>query len=333
MSSREVAILTWIVLVIVLMLVFPTSRIALIDIFKSAGRVVREPACKIIICYQLIAVSFLYILISYSQGLSLWLIKDYSIVFIASIFPFMVNGEVRNYYKSILECLTLGTMINYFISNHTFSYKVEVIIVLVVSVLIVFIASIQLASKVNFSLHFLGWLLLLFAIYIVVDDFEIMHTVDYWYSFVVDPIALFFNLPLIFLGFPLMQFDILDNFKTSKKTSLRLLKDILIFELLRVIHIFNRFRNINDHIIEVKQSGVGGKMLIIIVKEDTPSNKIRIIQNCYRFMMTSSKRYPNNKKLIPYKIIIMKDSPQFEMLSRYEMKGLQAEYMFDGFDY
>lgn len=239
MSSRELAIILWILIVLIYIDVINSDN-GRFDIFISFMKLVIQPLTIIAFLYEVCLLYFFYQMIQ-TYNLSIWIIKDYLEIFIFTIFTFLIGVKTKTFILALLHSIGMGALLNFLISTYTFPFLIEMLILpILVFILVTFYtAKLQkltdVKKVVNVLLTLIFAIIILYVAFNFINNFKSTSELDFWQGFVVEPIAWIINIPLFMLFYPLLQYDEIDNYTEGVKFA-SVLIHALTFWVLRIIN-------------------------------------------------------------------------------------------------
>ncbi|GEL15461.1 hypothetical protein [Pediococcus cellicola] len=333
MSTRELAIISWIFLIGIFCILDGKLRSSVFGMFETVKELLAQPVFKIILFNQIIILIFFSWKI-FQYNLSWWMLKDYSIDFF-TILTFLGSYQFIKFRNALFGSLGLSSLFQYLLGNFTFSYCVEMLLipVLVVLSLIVVVAEQKGFTSVfkffNEILSIIGMFLIVYVIFRAVISWPQELSVAYWSGFFITAIAWIVNLPLMFLSIPMFQYDVIDNFRNGKKTILEILCQSNLFWLKRFIYGYLFFQKVDQKIVSISQGGLLNRRLVIILKRGTLPKEAKKVEMYYRLLFAKSSNYKQNKKIIPIRIECRNDLDRALIIKPYEISDLQEIYRID----
>lgn len=330
MNSREWAIITWFSIIILWCLLSNNLRQTVLNFIKSIFRLVTEPVFCLIIAYQIIIITGIFLFIM-KYNLTFWIVKDYCIVFFTTVIIFLGESQSKNFLLALFNSVGMGALFQFFISTYTFSYWTELFLIFAIAFLLLVIA----VSKSQSSI--LGKIFdhILLATYAVILVFVVVHlyqdifdmwNLNYWMEYFVEPISWLVNFPLIMIAIPLYQYDRLDNIRTIRKTPFSLFKHTFLFELGLVLNSWLKFTHIRRLIVNVQQGGAYQAKLQIYIKDNVTYRQVKQIKTIYKYMLAPAKDFKNKKKIIPIRIECRYESTRQLIDIPYEISNLKRMY-------
>ncbi|MGH1847662.1 hypothetical protein ABE869_12670 [Enterococcus gilvus] len=324
MSTREQAILFWFGAIILLSIVYGLKNKNL-EIIKSILNLVRcvwtvlvNPISLIVILTNSIYIAlFYYMNYKKNMSISLWYIKDYSIVLFFSIYPIMEYLKKIDFRKLIrekrTEFLGLAAIPLFINSTYTFSLFGEIILVFLLAFFSLIIAISEREENTKQVTKFLNYLLVILSLYMIVSsmiqffiNINDVFTLDFWLSFGIEPLVWILNLPVIYLirEMVLVEKKVIFSDHKNKISSyvrfyLKLKKRKRNF---KRYDNFNTGINISEYIESARElSAMGGNRIYIKLNRDILSNDILIVitsdailgNNKYTNITNQREKYPN----------------------------------------
>lgn len=118
LSNREWAILTWLVILFLYGFCNQSGRQSIRDLSISAIKVVIQPVFQIFVVYQLLLIIGFVTL--HLPGLTFASVKDYLILFIFTIVPFLIRARMDTFWKAFIQSIGFSVIGQFFISTYTF---------------------------------------------------------------------------------------------------------------------------------------------------------------------------------------------------------------------
>lgn len=330
LSSRELAILSWIGLFLIYALCNSTIRQSVRDIVISAGKVVSQPVFQIFVAYQLL------LIVGFEKyhlpGLTFASIKDYLILFIFTITPFLIKARMDTFWKAFIQSFGFGAIGQFFISTYTFSYWIEMILmptIVFVSVVgvTISISDSRVKNVVNGLLSIVGWILIIHSIISVLNTgFKQMLSWSYLEGIAIEPITWIINLPLVILAIPMIQYDVIDNFRAPKKNALRVLLHSIIFLIGWMSLICFTGLRLRRAVRDVHSGGLLGRRMQIFINSNVGLWKVKMIQYLYRYMLMPRHDYHHGNRSIPIRVECRHADSLELLIPPYEVSGLMDDY-------
>ncbi|EGP5630254.1 MAG: hypothetical protein KIA10_02175 [Enterococcus faecium] len=213
MSTREQAILYWVLILLFSAILFRKKDIliSLGGVIKPTIKVLSNPISIVAIMLNAIYLCVIYYF-SYNNNLniSIWHIKDYAIVLFFSIFPIIAYLK-RLKFKNLIsdkrkELFGIAVVPLFINSTYTFSLFVEMILIFLLTIFSIIVAvadrdeDIKIVAKIsNFILMLLSLFMICSAIGKFIHNINDIFTIDFWLSFGLEPMVWIVNLPIIIL--------------------------------------------------------------------------------------------------------------------------------------
>jgi|GEM_PF-5121010 len=334
MSTRELAIVIWIMIGTLVLLIVKDLRDSLLDVLKSLLELFKQPAFQIIILYQVLVIISLLLALRHLE-LSLWGIKDYWIFFFATLFTLFGEYRLKKFWSSIWKGISFGALLSFMISNYTFPLWMELLgipfILLIVLLAVISEKQNQLAAAGLFNglIMVIAWTTIIWTIIQFSKNWHEVEKISYWESFIVEFMAWVLNIPLIVFAIPLYQFDTLDNLRIAPKTIGRLMLDTLSF-LIRVIQysyilLFNDLKQVSS----VSQGGFFRRSFKIFLFPNVSQRQARRIMHRFELLLVPGSLYRDQKKIIPIRIECLKKGDNSEVIPPYEISDISEEFKFE----
>ncbi|HGW2905981.1 TPA: hypothetical protein ACNHTV_002306 [Enterococcus faecalis] len=319
MSTREQAILYWLLVVLFLIIVFGRKNNlldSLKDVIKYTIKFLLNPIAMVIISINLLYIFIIYYFV-YKDDLQifLWYIKDYLIVLLFSVFP-IVEYLKRLKFSEIFhekktELFSLATIPLFINSTYTLPVVWEMVLVFVVTFLSIFIAVANQKEDTKIVSKFFNFFLIgigLFMIYTSLDQFfknvKDIFSLDFWISFGIEPLVWVLNIPVIYLAREMIYIEKKVIFSDHKNRIYSYF--IYWFQMLVKKIKFRKYKDIypvlSNSIKEAKElSAIGGNRIYIKINIENISNEILISivsdailgRNKYTGVINQREKYPN----------------------------------------
>lgn len=322
MTTREQAILFWIVIIILYSIVYGLKNKntdiikSLLNLFKCVTIVLLNPVSLVVILANLIYVLlFFYGIHKENIDISLWYLKDYSIVLFFSIFPIMEYLKRIDFKQFIrekgTEFLGLAAIPLFINSEYTFSLFGEIVLVFLLSFFSLLIAISEREENLKSVSKFLKYLVGIISIYMIVGsmtqffiNISDIFTVDFWFSFGMEPLVWIINLPVIYLIREMIFIEKKVIFSKYKNRVSSYIRYCLVIR--RKKKEFRKYKNVDSdistYIEESKElSAMGGNRIYIKLNTDSLSRDILIAitsdailgKNKYTNLNNQREKYPN----------------------------------------
>ncbi|MBE9908984.1 hypothetical protein [Enterococcus casseliflavus] len=319
MTTREQAILYWLLILLVLFIIFRKKN-NLLDSIRSVlistAKFLFNP-----IATMIILTNFFYLLATYyfsykvSITVSLWYIKDYLIVLLFSVFPIVAYLKKLNVkklvYEKKTEVFSLATIPLFLNSSYTLPVTWEMILVFILTILSVFVAfadrkedTKNVSKFFNFFVVSIGLFMLFTSLYQFLKNINDVFTLDFWLSFGIEPLVWIFNIPVIYLAREMVSIerkiiysDYTNRIHNYVKYALKIVIEKIKFRKYKKADL-----DVEEYILESKElSSIGGNRIYIKLNCDTISNSILIAMvndailgsNKYTGIINQRERYPN----------------------------------------
>ena len=324
MSTREQAILYWLLILIFLIIVFgrkSTLLDSLSDIIKYTIKFLLNPIALVMIVINLIYLVMIYYF-AYKDSLqiSLWYIKDYLIVLFFSVFPIVEYLKKLKFSELIrekkAELISLAVIPIFINSTYTLPVIWEMILVFIITILSIFIAIANqkedtkiVAKFFNFFLISIGLFMLVTALNQFLKNINDVFSLDFWLSFGIEPLVWALNIPVIYLAREMVFIEkkvIFSQYENKiysyVKYCMKLLERKLKFRKYEHLN-----HDISKYIQEAKElSAVGGNRIYIKLNKKDLSNEVLIAivsdailgKNKFTKINNQREKYPNVVEII-----------------------------------
>jgi hypothetical protein len=330
LSSREWAILTWIFIVLLVMMFHAKLRSNLMDVLKAIGRLAIQPVFIVFLIYQLMLILGAYYF--HVHGITVSVVKDYLILFFFTIVPFLSKVKFNMFWRALIQSIGLGAFVQFLLSTYTFSYVWEFIIVPVTAIIAMFGVQAEYENSgrvvkiLNGVLGVIGIFFIIHAGYNLISDIKIIFQSDFWEGYVIEPITWLANIPLVILAIPMIQFDVIDNFRVKKKNVFRLLGHSISFIVIRFFYLGLVILNVRRYVVHAYFGGLMQSRIQISLKQGTSEQQAKMVQCLYQYMLAPHADYPDKKRLIPIRIECRVVDEINLKIPAYEIDNLLAEY-------
>ncbi|MGG5317634.1 hypothetical protein [Enterococcus sp. AZ072] len=324
MSTREQAILYWILIAILLIVLFGRKNgilDSLRDVIKYTIELLLNPISIVILVANLIYLVLAYYFVYTNKlGISLWYIKDYSIVLLFSVYPIVeylketdLKQLARNKKTELFGIAVVPLFIN---SSYTLPVILEMILVFVLIVLALLKTIADHMDDAKIVSNFFNFFLVSISLYMLLSSFaqfvkniDDIFTLDFWLSFGLEPLVWIINIPIIILAREMIKIERKILFSDRKNR----LRSYIYYcrVLLRRKWMFRKYKNINYHlskyIQEAKElSAIGGNRIYIKLNRNGLSNEELIAiatdailgLNTVTKITTQREKYPNVVEIV-----------------------------------
>lgn len=327
MSTREQAILFWVVVLLVVIIFGRKKNLldSLKDIIKCTIKFLLNPIAIVII---LINLSYLLVIyyFSYKNNLqiSLWYIKDYLIVLFFSVFPIVEHLKNLSF-KEIFhdkktELFGLAAIPLFINSSYTFPLVGEIILMLILTILIIIIGFAELeedtkivAKVFNFILISISLFMIISSMIQFINNIRDVLTINFWLDFGIEGFVWLINIPVIYLAKKMMMIEkkvIFSNNKNNVFSYVKFYLKLLVYKFKFYKYKKVDFENWNLAIEGEEFSAVGGNRIYIKVNRNDLSNEILIAlasdailgRNKYTKIVNRREKYPNVVEIVDEKL-------------------------------
>ncbi|WP_195957184.1 hypothetical protein [Enterococcus gallinarum] len=291
MSTRELAILYWILFLLFLVVLFRKKDIliSLRSLVKTTTDFLLSPISIVIIVVNIIYLCIIYYL-SYNNNLniSLWYIKDYAIVIIFSIYPIVAYLKklkfktlISEKKKELFGFAVVPLFIN---STYTFPVIGEMLLIFLLTTVSIIIAvterdkETEIVAKIfSFILTMLSLFMICSAILKFASNIDDIFSLDFWLSFSLESVVWIINLPIIFLVREMVYVEKKAIFSDHKNRIYTYIKYGII--LLKNRMKYKKYRNFDvyasNYIEEAKElASIAGGRIYIRLNENELSQEI-----------------------------------------------------------
>lgn len=330
-NSRQQAIAIWGIIVLLVFVCRPESRESIGAFIKAAANIGKQPVFKVLILYQVVFIGLLLCL--NLPSINIVVLKDYVMIFLFTLVPFLTKVNLLSFRRALLESICLSAVYQFLVSAYPFNIWIELILMPIL--LVLSIVNIQVKEEggtdifkvVNGLLGIIGFgLLINVGIHFLHDIWTRSLNLNFLEGYLIEPITWLVNLPLIVLAVPLMQFDRLDNFRTSKKTALHVLGQSLCFLFLREWHRWILSGHLHAQVEAVHFSGFGKWRIEVTIKAGTDLKQVNRIQQMYQWMLAHESDYRDHVRIIPSRVECRMNGSTALAIPAYEIKNFKEEY-------
>ncbi|WP_225422916.1 hypothetical protein, partial [Lactiplantibacillus garii] len=110
------------------------------------------------------------------------------------------------------------------------------------------------------------------------------------------------NIPLIILAIPMVQFDIIDNFRVKRKNVFRLLGHSFSFLVLKFFYLRLVVLNVRRYVLHTHFGGLFQSKIQVTLKKGVSEQQAKMVQHLYEYMLAPCTDYPEKKRRIPIRI-------------------------------
>ncbi|WP_263390592.1 hypothetical protein [Lactiplantibacillus nangangensis] len=333
LNPREWAILTWIFIILFAMMFHSNLRSSLLDILKSIRGLIIQPVFIVFFIYQLMLMfgaCYFHV-----QGITVSAMKDYLILFFFTVVPFLTKVKFNMFWRALIQSVGFGAFVQFLLSTYTFSYVWEFILVPVTTIIaIVGIQaehenSVQVAKILNSVLGVIGIFFIVHAGYCLISDIKITFQPIFWEGYVIEPVTWLANIPLVILAIPMVQFDVIDNFRIKKKNIFRLLGHSISFIVIRFFYFELVILNVRRYVLHTHFGGLVQSRIQISLKQGVSERQAKMVQHLYQYMLAPRTDYPEKKRIIPIRIECREIDENDFKIPVYEISNLLDEYKFN----
>lgn len=319
MNTREIAILLWVFIIIILAIFFGRKN----GVFKSFYGIAvaikglfLNPISIFVNGFNFLILIMIYtIMIKFNFTLSIWYIKDYLIILFFSIYP--VLEILKNIPLKVLftekkkELITLAAIPLFISSTYTSSIFLEMILLFVIAILsmsIVFTAKDKETKAHNKFFYTMMAIIGAFMIFmstkqLIYNIYDIL-TLDFWLSFGLEIIVWVINIPVIFIAKMMINIENKIIFSSLDNKVFSYLKyyGIILFNRVKYRKFFSRDNNIKNYILNAKEiSAIGGNRILIDLNVENISDHILLVltfdaiygKNNHTGITNMRGKYPN----------------------------------------
>ncbi|MBC1965758.1 hypothetical protein HCJ74_01235 [Listeria welshimeri] len=319
MSTREQAILYWILILIFLSVVFGRKNVildSLMNVVKYTFKFLINPISIVIISFNFFYLCLVYYF-EYKENLeiSLWYIKDYLIILFFSVYPIVAYLKKINFkqlfHEKKAELFSLAAIPLFINSSYTFSVVWEMILVFVLTILSILIAIGNQKEDTKMVAKFFNFFLITISLFMIFSSFSQfiknindVLTLNFWLSFGLEPLVWIINIPVIYLIREMVFIKkkiIFSEYKNRVYPYIKYCAKLLARKIK-----FRKYAQLNhdisNYIQEAKElSAIGGNRIYIKLNKKDLSNEILIAitidailgRNKFTNINNQREKYPN----------------------------------------
>jgi hypothetical protein len=153
-----------------------------------------------------------------------------------------------------------------------------------------------------------------------------MLTWDYLEGIAIEPITWIINFPLVILAVPMIQYDVIDNFRVPKKSALRVLLQSITFLFGWLTLICFTGLRLRRAVQDVHSGGLLGRRMQIVIYSNVGLWKVKLIQYLYRYMLMPRRDYHHGNRSIPIRVECRRADTLELLIPPYEIRGLIDDY-------
>lgn len=217
LNTREIAILFWVIVFLIVIFFIKSTRKAVFDIFKTFF------STKIIIPFvgMILYIYLILHILSYLGLFNINLTKDMVFWFIIGAFPLFIKANEpkkdKNFFKNnALEFIKLTTVFGFFINFYTFNIFIELIFVPLIIVMIALLVVSKSQEKYKPVENLLNFIFLIIVVYLVIffiynlwiDPYGFIN-IDTGIAYILPGILTILLLPYIYLLALYVEYDMI----------------------------------------------------------------------------------------------------------------------------
>lgn len=266
------------------------------------------------------------------QGITVPVMKDYLILFFFTVVPFLIEVKVNVFWKALIQSIGFGAFVQFLLSTYTFSYVWEFILIPVTTFIAIMGVQAEhenlgkVAKISNDVLGAIGIFFIVHAGYSFISDIKIIFQPDFWEGYAIEPITWLANIPLVILAIPMVQFDVIDNFRIKKKNVFRLLGHSISFIVIRSFYLGLVILNVRRYVVHTHFGGIAQRRIQISLKQGVSKHQAKMVQHLYQYMLAPHTDYPEKKRKIPIRIECREVDEINLKIPAYEITNLLDEY-------
>ncbi|HDR7286092.1 hypothetical protein ABER90_08650 [Bacillus paranthracis] len=210
-STREYSIILWLSIIIIFALFKNGKEIGLsfLSVIKAFFNLLKNVASILMVVYLFLVIYLLF----YLKIMEFEMIKDYVIWIFSAFFPAMYKVVIHrdiSVLKMFKDLFKFSVFFMFIISEYTFNFWLELIIIVPISFILVLVSSFidienkteykQLKNIINVLLALLGFIVLYYAMISFIDSFKDVEKMIFWKK-------LFFEIVIFCLHIPILYFS------------------------------------------------------------------------------------------------------------------------------
>lgn len=210
-STREYSIILWLSIIIIFALSKNGKQIGLglLSVVKAFFNLLKNVASILIVIYLFLIICLLF----YLKIMELEMIKDYIVwifsAFLPAIYTVVIHRDA-SVFKMFKDLFKFSVFFMFIISEYTFNFWLELIIIVPLSFVLVLVSSFieienkaeykQLKKIINVLLALIGFIVLYYAMISFINSFKDVEKVIFWKK-------LFFEIVIFCLHIPILYFS------------------------------------------------------------------------------------------------------------------------------
>jgi hypothetical protein len=319
MSTREIAVLIWIFIIIVLAVLLGRRKgllKSIYDVVISIKKLLLHPMSIFVLSSNILILIIIYtIIVKFDFNISIWYIKDYLIILFFSIYPvleILKDTSLKVLFTKKKKELITFTAIPLFISStYTFSIILEMVLIFVITILYLFAVFTEKIDKIKLLSKFFNSIIVIIGIYTLtmsvkyfIENIYDVLTFDFWLSFGLEIAVWLMNIPVIFITKLMSNIEykiIFNSFGNNIFSYLRYYS-IMIINRFKYREFFSPNNDIENYILNAQEfSTIGGSRIIIDLNTENVNNHVLLLlffdaiygKNNYTGIINKWGKYPN----------------------------------------
>lgn len=318
MSYRELAIVTWVVILILWVFIDryqKDERRSIIMFIRSICNILLHgSAFRFLELYEFV---FVIILVKVFMVLdqSMWMFKDYFTSLFVSVGPVLAKSYnhdfSRDLKKTFMELFLWSGISEFIISQYTFSFMVEFFVIVPGSIFMIFFAEMAKNSddkNGEVISHFVYSALGILVVGVLVRDVvELFHnyrdfeSIDFWLSYFMPVIVFLIHIPFLFMWSWISMID--PQMQYFKKSSTRYYVIYLVEAFLQRLRYSKCIKNINWSSVEIaKESAIADRGYKVNFLDCESVGKIKLVMLAIQYMAVPKENYGDVDRYFPVKI-------------------------------
>ncbi|QER66542.1 hypothetical protein [Paucilactobacillus nenjiangensis] len=332
MSNREIATVIWIIIFVIILLIVERKSDTLSVIVDSFVNLLNQPVLTFIIIYQLLVLSIVSFII-YSIDGNWWLLKDYLLTVMVSGFYIKSKYKTNNLLQLLIGTIGISSIYTFLANKFVFSLPIELILIPIISFLTlvsVVAKSESIISVVKFVDFFFSIIGIIIVLHIVISIFieykHLAHVSEDFFLLFENVIFYAMNIPIIKMLFPLTEFDVIDNFTTTKKTRKRLAWQIFCRYTTFIWILYGKRNLLENGVVSLRTGGIIGRVFTLTINDDIPKIKLKLIINMFIVGAENNIFFKDRKKKLPLKIRCIVNN---QVVAVWMIKDYDSQFNFD----
>lgn len=226
MTNREWAALVWIVVILIFMTL--TTSDSVVRILKTFFKLFQEPIVQVVLFWNSVVLTCLiYLQYKYHFETTYWFVKDYCLIVLTMIFPFIIKLQSDRFTTllkdSLIGMLQISAFILFVYSQYTFSFWNEMIIwffITILSILEVVENKKRTLNKIpQYILFFLIVILVCYSWIQLFINWHDIASMSWWLAFGLETVVLVMNIPMLIITMHLLRVEYIISMSNRKRSA------------------------------------------------------------------------------------------------------------------